>query len=156
MEEPRLLHGLLLRSDVFCLLELLSHFSVLLLPCLPQNFVSLLLIVLFLLFKFYHVLVCSFQLQSLRPFPHCLARICLWPQFFSLLLFNVEPVLQLSNLVFLDVSLSFRLAPCLLDLFQEFLLFLGEIIDPADHFLFVVVGLGQRVCSPSVRAYEVT
>ena len=150
MEEPRLLQGPLFCPDVLCLLELLCHLSILLLPGKLLEVFPFLALLRFLSLEPHHVLVCGLELQGLSALPLRLAVVCLRSQVRRLLPLGIQPLLQLSYLVFLDLGLSLCGTSRLLDLLEEFLLFLRQIVDSADHFLFILVGLRKGSCSPSV------
>ena len=155
VEEPRLLQGPLFGPDVLCLLELLRHLPVLLLPGKLLELFPLPALLRLLSLKPHHVLVCTLKLQGLGALPLRLAVVCLRPQVSRLLLLGIQPLLQLSNLLFLDLRLSLRIASRLLDLLEELLLLLRQIVDSADHLLFILVGLGEGSRSSSVWTREV-
>ena len=141
VEEPRLLQGLLFCPDVLCLLELLSHLPILLFPGHLLEIFLLSSILRLLSLKPHHVLVCSLKLQGLNSLPLRLAIICLCSQCSCLSLLSIKSLLQLSYLILFDSRLSLCTASRLLDLLQELLLFLCQVVDPANHLLFILVGL---------------
>ena len=149
MEKSSLFQLTLLSPYILCLLELLRHFSVLLLPSNHLEIFFFLTILVSLSLKFDHIFISSFQFKRLSSFSLSSSIFCFRSKHFCFPLLCIKSFLEVVDFAIFYLGLTLCILPCFLYFFEELLFLFCQVVNSTDHLLFIVSCLCKSfLCTP--------